>query len=53
MEHINLPYDYDILLKMRGLNLSKFELNQTEYSIKPIDILNLEIYVELEEYFEV
>ena len=56
LRHINISYDFDLKLKMKLYNFNKFENNSSQikdYILRPIDILPLDVYIELEEAFEV
>lgn len=51
MSNINISYDFDLIAKMKLYNLSRFEGNNVDYSLKPPDILPIEVFIELEHYF--
>ena len=50
---MNIPYDADILAKLKQYNNYKFDISPINFQMRPQEILNFKLFYELEEYLKV
>ena len=53
IRNINIPYDEDFVAKLRLLNEHKFDKLPQNFTLKPVEILNDQIFHEFQELYEV